>query len=398
MRGQIRTCRLAGRSVRLNFNFSTPLFLISYASRLFSLQLRRTVSVNGYHPPMHFHYVPLAFLRAMVSIPTLSVLTFSMLPSQGVAMDPHVEAVVRTVEDAGGRVERTADGLSLTLVDLSVPGAGPHERREVDPFDAAFFAHLGRIDSLESLTIIGTKCNDDWMLHLAGLTKLKSLKLINNGQLTDAGMEHLAGLKNLEQFVFAGTRMTGIAYDRFDGFTKLVRVSHRGSNIDDAGLRAICDHLPKVEQLSLAHAKFTDAGATHLAKLSKLKGLEIGSRNATPSFLAALKHAPLEYLQLGDGLASALGITACRELTSLTKLTLTHCASLDDEGLQLLATLRQLKTVEIDGLDLPDPRIEQLRGLSFLQDLRLIPRPHPYSPMTKARVTALLPTVKVRFR
>jgi hypothetical protein len=347
---------------------------------------------------MHFHHTPSSFVPAMASLPALTVLTFLMLPSRAVAMDPHIEAVIRTVEGAGGRVERTADGQSLTLVDLSVPGAGPHERREVDPFDAAFFAHLGRMDSLESLTIIGTKCNDDWMLHLAGLTKLKSLKLINNGLLTDAGMEHLARLKNLEQFAFVGTRMTGIAYDRFDGFTKLIRVSHRGSNIDDAGLQAICDHLPNVEQLSLAHAKFTDAGATHLAKLPKLKGLEIGSRSATPACLAALKDVPLEYLQLGDGLDSTAGIAACRELSTLTKLTLTHCAHLDDEGLRLLATLRQLRIIELDGLDLPDPRIEQLRGLSFLKDLRLTSRPHPYSPTTQSQVKALLPTVNVRFQ
>lgn len=329
---------------------------------------------------------------------TASMLALAGFASPAVAIDPHVDAVIRTVEAAGGRVERTADGQSLTLVDLAVPGAGPHDRREADPYDAGFFEHLGRITTLESLNIIATKFNDAWMPHLTRLTNLKTLRLVNNGMLTDAGMEHLAGLKNLEQFAFVGTRMTGIAYGRFDGFTKLVRVSHRGSSIDDAGLQALCDHLPNVEHLSLAHAKFTDAGAMHLTKLSRLKGLEIGSRNATPACLAGLKQLPLEYLQLGDGLDSMAGITACRDLPRLTRLTLTNCAKLDDDSLRLLTTFRNLQQLELDGLEVPDQRIEQLSGLAFLKDLRLTCRPHPYSSATQEAIKSLLPGVNVRFR
>ncbi len=39
------------------------------------------------------------------------------------ALDPHVEAVLRTVEGARGKVEKTADGQSLKLVDPAVPAA-----------------------------------------------------------------------------------------------------------------------------------------------------------------------------------------------------------------------------------------------------------------------------------
>ena len=53
--------------------------------------------------------------------------------------DPHVDAVTRIVEGAKGKVEKTADGRSLRLVDLAVPGAGPHDHRTEDPYDAAFF-------------------------------------------------------------------------------------------------------------------------------------------------------------------------------------------------------------------------------------------------------------------
>ena len=168
-----------------------------------------------------------------------AILVLAFAPGAAFAQDPHVEAVTRIVEGAKGKVEKTADGRSLRLVDLAVPGAGPHDHRTEDPYDAAFFEHLGHITTLESLNIISTKFNDDWMPHIAKLTNLKVLRCTNNGKLTDAGMEQLAGLKNLENFSFVGTAITGNAYAKFDGFTKLTRVSHRGSSIHDEGLKQL---------------------------------------------------------------------------------------------------------------------------------------------------------------
>ena len=97
------------------------------------------------------------------------------------------------------------------------------------------------------------------------------MSFTNNGKLTDAGMEKLAGLKNLERFSFVGTAITGAAYAKCVNWSKLTRVSHRGSSINDDGLKQLCEHLPNLESISLAHAKFTDAGAPNLAKLTKLQ-------------------------------------------------------------------------------------------------------------------------------
>ena len=106
---------------------------------------------------------------------------------------------------------------TLKLVDLAMPNAGPHDHRKVDPYDAAFFGHLGHIQTLESLNIIATKLSDEWIAPLGKLTNLKTLRFTNNGKLTDVGMAHLAGLKNLEQFSFVGTGMKGHAYAKCEG-------------------------------------------------------------------------------------------------------------------------------------------------------------------------------------
>ncbi len=320
------------------------------------------------------------------------------LPLFSSAMDPHVEAVIRTVESAKGKVEKTEDGQSLKLIDLQVPNAGPHDKREADPYDATFFEHVGHITTLESLNIISTKFNDEWMPHIAKLTNLKTLRFTNNGKLTDAGMEQLAGLKNLEAFSFVGTQITGKAYAKFDGFTKLIKVSHRGSSINDEGLKELCDHLPNLESISLAHAKFTDAGAPHLAKLTKLKGFEIGTSNATPQALVHLAKLPLESLQLGEGFESIDCIPLIKGISTLRRLTLTNATKLTDADLKLVAGLTQLEHVELGKVPFPDERLPVLKEFAFLKSMRLVPAKEPISDAAQANIKELLPKTAIQFK
>ncbi len=321
-----------------------------------------------------------------------------MLTAAACALEPHAETVSRIVIAAKGKIELTPDGQGIRLIDLAVPGAGPHDHRKDDPYDAAFFEHVGHLATLESLNVISTKFNDDWMPSLARLTNLKVLRFTNNGKLTDAGMVQLAGLKNLENFSFVGTQMTGKAYARFEGFTKLAKVSHRGSSIDDEGLRLLCEHLPNLESISLAHAKFTDAGAPHLAKLAKLKGLELGTSKATPQALKHVAGLPLEYLQLGEGFESPACFPLIKDIRTLRRLTLTNAQSLTETDLQALAGLTQLEHLEIGKMPLPDERIPALRALAFLKSMRLVPAKSPFTPDQQAKIQGQLPKTKIDFK
>ena len=330
------------------------------------------------------------------TLPTLALSLF--LAASAYALDSHAEAVVRIVTAAKGKVELTADGQGVKLLDLAVPGAGPHDHRKDDPYDATFFEHVGHLSTLESLNIISTKFNDDWVAPIGKLTNLKVLRFTNNGKLTDAGMAQLAGLTKLENFSFVGTQMTGKAYARFEGFTKLTRVSHRGSSIDDEGLRQLCDHLPNLESLSLAHAKFTDAGAPHLAKLTKLKGLEVGAAKATPQALKHIAKLPLEYLQLGEGFESVACIAIIKDITTLRRLTLTNAQAITNADLLVIAGLTQLIHLEIGKMPLPDERIPALKPFAFLKSIRLVPAKAPFTPEQQAKIQAMLPQTKIDFK
>ena len=328
----------------------------------------------------------------------LATLLFALTSANGFALDPHVEAVIRAVEGAKGKVEKTEDGKSLKVVDLAVPGAGPHDHRKVDPYDAAFFDHLSYITTLESLNIIATKFNDAWMPSIGKLTRLKTLRFTNNGKLSDAGMAQLAGLKDLEQFSFVGTQITGRAYAKFEGFTKLARVSHRGSSIDDEGLMQLCDHLPNLENISLAHAKFTDAAAPNLAKLTKLKGLELGTMNATPQTLKHITKLPIEYLQLGEGFDSPESIPFIKDLSTLRRLTFTNAKPLTDADLKVVAGMKQFEQLELGKIELSDARLTFFKDFAFLKSMRLVPVKEPFTPETEAKIKALLPKTTLLFK
>jgi Leucine-rich repeat (LRR) protein len=335
----------------------------------------------------------------MNPIPTLlAAFSLVLATASAYAADPHVEAVTRIVTAAEGKVELTADGLGVKLIDLNVPGAGPHDHRKDDPYDAAFFEHVGHLSTLESLNIISTKFNDEWMAPIGKLTNLKVLRFTNNGKLTDVGMAKLAGLKNLENFSFVGTQMTGKAYAQFEGFTKVTRVSHRGSSIDDEGLRQLCDHLPNLESLSLAHAKFTDAGAPHLAKLTKLKGLELGTSKATPQALKAIAKLPLESLQLGEGFESVACIPLIKDIASLRRLTLTNAQAITDADLLVIAGLTQLDHLEIGKMPLSDERIPALKPFAFLKSMRLVPVKTPFTAEQQAKIQSVLPKTTLTFK
>lgn len=314
----------------------------------------------------------------------------------------HAEVVVETIKIGLGKTERTnttPDSLkkvaggelsvfdSLKVVDLAIPNAGPHDHRKVDPYDAAFFEHVGQLSQLESLNIIATKLGDDGIAPIGKLTNLKSLRFVNNGKLSDTGLEQLAGLKNLEAFSFVGTGMKGHAFAKFNGWTRLTRCSFRGSSIDDEGLQLICERFPGLESLVLAHAKFTDAAAVNLAKMTKLKGLELGTHNATPAALKHIGNLPLEYLQLGEGFEGSASVQAIKGIKTLKRLTLTDCKLTTDDDLKTIAGIKSLENLELGNIAFPEARLPLLKEFTQLKALRLVPANRvPFSPETQAKV------------
>lgn len=325
------------------------------------------------------------------------------------AKKPHVDFVTATLDKAPGSYTKTNTAPAdlktalgdtaaifdtLKMVNLGSAALGIKGKRETDPFDQAFYEHLGHISDLESLTILNTTAQNDWLIPLTNLHALTRLDIINQAKLNDTGLAHLASLTQLERFAYIGTSMTGKPFKDFAGWTKLKSSSFRGSRIDDEGLMHLCDRFPTYETLSLAHAHFSDAAAVHLAKLKNLKGLELGSTKATSQTLRHLLGLPLEYFQLGEGVDSAGCIDVLKEIKTLKRLTLSNGKTLTDADLKTVAGMTHLEHLELGGLPLPPERLPVLKQFAFLKSMRLVP---PYAKEVQASIKEMLPKVALRF-
>jgi len=357
---------------------------------------------------------------------------------------PHVVAVIRTIESAPGtftKVNTTPEGLkkatggeiaifdTLTMINTGILNGHPHDSRDkkADPYDAAFIEHLGQIPSLENVSVVVTRLEDSWLDPLLKLKRLESLRIekrLGNGlgdtalaklrqltefpqlkslslhyfKATDAGLEHLAGLKNLESFSFRG-HLAGHAFAKFEGWTNLKSIAFHGNGIDDQGLGYICEQFPNLESLNLIHAReLTDASAVHLPKLKKLKNVKINGPKVTAAWLRTLEQLPIDSLLLGNGVntPASEAITTLQSLPGLRRLNF-NCQSISDADLALLASLTQLEELHFVDLDLDGDRLPQIQAFSFLNRITLALRPKGYAPETQAKIRALLPDVELKF-
>jgi len=362
---------------------------------------------------------------------------------------PHVDAVIRTIESAPGtfaKINNTPEALkkaaggdialfdTLTLVSTAIFQGRAHQNRDAkeDPYDAAFIEHLGHIPTLESVSLVVTKLEDSWLDPILGLsnlktlvieksaapplgdttlaklqplsklTKLQSLSLHGFGkEATDAGLEHLLGLKSLEYFSLS-SGIPGHAFAKFEGWTNLKSIRFHGNAIDDEGLSYICERFPNLESLNLIHAKsvLTDASGPHLQKLTKLKNIAItDGPKLTAAWLKNASRLPLESLLVSGGPANppAEAIAALKSIPTLRRLQIGG-SLLTDADLVTLASLTQLESLSIwGGLELTDARIALFQGFSHLKKLEVVQRGAASCPDAEAKIKALLPKVEVKF-
>jgi hypothetical protein len=361
------------------------------------------------------------------------------------ARHPHVQAVIRTIESAPGtftKVNTTPEALkkaaggdipifdTLTEVNTGILNGHAHANRDkkTDPYNAAFIEHLGHIPSLENLSVVVTALEEsslDSILKLKRLQKLRIEKRLGNGpgdtallklsqlatfpdlkslslhyfsKATDAGLEQLAGLKNLESFSLRGS-VPGHAFAKFEGWTNLKSIAFHGNAIDDEGLGHICERFPTLESLNLIHARvLTDASAAHLLKLKKLKRIILNGPQMTAAWHGNLGSLPLESLSVsqGNSLPAAQAIAGAKSIPTLRHFAMSGKA-LTDTDLTALASMTQLESLSLESINLPNERLPQLQVFSFLKSITFALRPKGYPPETQAKVKALLPKVEVKF-
>ena len=145
----------------------------------------------------------------------------------------------------------------------------------------------------------GPRVTDAALEPLKGLTNLQNLSL-EGSKVTGPGMEYLKGLTSLHELWLSGTPVDDAGLAHLKGLTNLRRLILGGTRVSDAGLEYL-KGMTQLRELLLNYTQVGDPGLQHLAGLTRLRYLHLSGTQVTNVGLEHLKGLPsLEWLSLED--------------------------------------------------------------------------------------------------
>nr|XP_027070582.1 F-box/LRR-repeat protein 14-like isoform X3 [Coffea arabica] len=208
------------------------------------------------------------------------------------------------------------------------------------------------------------------LVHLKGLTKLKSLKIRCCKCITDSDMESLAGLINLKELQISSVNITNIGVSYLEGLSNLISLTVEGCNVTASCLDPI-SAFRHLKVLNLGFNDVTDACLVHLKGLTRLESLNLDSTRVGDGGLANLVGLQgLRKLHLSDTEVGSEGLRHLSGLTNLEEINLAF-TSVTDGGLEKLSQLTNLKSLNLDAPQITDHGLEMLTGLTEVTHLDL---------------------------
>jgi uncharacterized protein (TIGR02996 family) len=226
-----------------------------------------------------------ANLAELARVPFLTRLRYAeTLPAERLAQLGRCPNICRLWHTALTDEQRRAVAGLTSVVELSLYERG---------IDDEQLTHLPGMKQLRGLEISGGQITDAGLAHVAPLVGLKRLSLIGCLQVSDAGLAHLAGLRGLEQLEMGSSEITDAGIAHLAGLRKLRSLTVWDSAMTGAGLAVICG-LKKLTTLNIpGNRGIDDTHIMQVAKLPELRELDIGDTGVTrfrlPRLLAATK-------------------------------------------------------------------------------------------------------------
>jgi thiol-disulfide isomerase/thioredoxin len=220
------------------------------------------------------------------------------------------DRLVRRVEELGGTIARDTKLPGTPVVGVDLSGS------KVTDDDLRLVSYLA---DLRALHLHRTGVSDAGVEHLSGLKHLTTLT-IGDTRITNAGLKALTALEQLELIGLHGTRVNDEGLIHLKAFPRLKSLFLSKSAVTDEGLRTV-KGLADLELLWLAESRITDAGVAELHSLSKLKSLSLEGTGITDeglSHLSGLKE--LVYLDVRGTRVTASGVSRLASLSRLKHL------------------------------------------------------------------------------
>ena len=151
--------------------------------------------------------------------------------------------------------------------------------------DLAVFRDLPDVETAELSN--SPSITDNGLIHLAGLSKLKTLYLYNTG-VTGPGLRRLSCLRSLEGLDVSNSPFTDEGMALLGRFVNLKWLSLNNTRISNDGLRQL-SILSSLESLQLMNTDAADAGLEHIQHLTSLKQAAFHNTYVTVQGIARLR-------------------------------------------------------------------------------------------------------------
>lgn len=260
-------------------------------------------------------------------------------PGRAAAFDPQ-----------GAQKEDAVEVEKAAITELSKLGAG----FELNP--------QGRV---RAVVLSGRRFRDDHLKQVAKFPELDTL-VIDEAQVTDAGLAHVKGAKELVELVAAGLPITDAGMKVLQNFSALKRLNLSSCRRITAGGMQNLAGLRNLEELNLQDTTIADQGLAHLSKLVRLKSLNLEGIRVGDAGVAHLKTlTALRTLNLYGAQITDRGLEDLKQLKNLEELNLSYCRKITDGGLEHVGAMENLTSLELTGCILLSDR-----GLAHLHKLK----------------------------
>lgn len=234
---------------------------------------------------------------------------------------------------------------------------------------------------------------DSHLRLLRQQTEIHTL-LADHSQITDAGLESVAGLHNLRWLDLSDSpQVTSAGMKHLHDLTQLEFINLRRTQVSDEGLAHLQDK-KHLRRLDLGMTKVTGTGLRRVTASTQLRELHFWGNVVEDDSLAALRGmTQLRKLDLGGAPVTDAGLkhlSRCRELEMLGL----RGAAVSDTGLRELASHTELRELDLFDTQVSDAGLEQL---ARFRNLELV-----YVGETKVTTTGLaklqqaLPNLQIR--
>jgi hypothetical protein len=149
---------------------------------------------------------------------------------------------------------------------------------------------VAELPGVKSIQLKETQTTDEGLRSIGQMSGLEELYMWDARSVTDAGVAHLAGLRDLKKIHISGSRITDDSLVLLSGLPRIEDLSLQQNHFSDEGLKRLRgqDRL-KWLYIGLGDGAITDAGLEHLAGFRKLEELDLQKARITARGLEWLK-------------------------------------------------------------------------------------------------------------